>query len=490
MHKRYKQGFTASILSLVFGLFVFRVMADNTPPVLPDFGDSSGSVISPVQEKELGEAFFRSVHAQLHVNQDPEIQDFIESLGQKLTIASDAPGRPFHFFVVLEPVINAFAGPGGYIGINSGLILITESESELASVIAHEIAHVTQRHLNRAFEAANRLSIPTAAATLAAILLGTQSSDAGIAALAAVQAGSAQYQINFTRDNEKEADRIGIQILSGANLDPRSMPAFFQKLQQSSRYYGQNIPEFLRTHPVTASRVADTLGRAEKYPYRQFPNSFVYELSKAKLRVLTAETPQASIDFFNSRLDRGTSRQRTVTQYGLALALLAKKQNKKAHGILRVLIEKYPESSRIANAVGQTIRKSGDFKKALNFYESALKHFPGNYAITLAYVEVLLKSGNPGKAEKILLQYTENRAPTLDIYELLAQTYDALGNLGQSHRYIAEYYYQTGHTRSAITQLNIARKAAKNDFYLTAILDARRKLFEQEEKDRNERRLF
>ncbi len=489
MHKRYKPGPTALILSSVFLFFAFRAMADNRV-VLPDFGDSSGSIISPVQDKELGEAFFRSVHSRLRVNQDPEIQDFIQSLGHKLTAESDAPGRPFHFFVLLEPVINAFAGPGGYIGINSGLIIITESESELASVIAHEIAHVTQRHLNRAFEAANRLSIPMAAATLAAILIGTQSGDAGLAALAAVQAGSAQYQINFTRDNEKEADRIGIQILSRANFNPRSMPVFFQRLQQSSRYYGKNIPEFLRTHPVTASRVADTLGRAEKYPYRQFPNSFVYELSKAKLRVLTAKTPQSAIDFFTSRLDRGTSEQRLVTQYGLALALLTKKQYKKANEILRNLFETYPESSRIANALGQTITKSGNLKKGLNFYESALKHFPGNYGITLAYVDLLLKSGKPAKAENILLQYTQNQAPTLDIYELLAQTYDALGKSAQSHRYIAEYYYQAGHTRSAITQIKIARKAAKNDFYLTAILDARRKLFEQEEKDRNERKLF
>ena len=157
---------------------------------------------------------------------------------------------------------------------------------------------------------------------------------------------------------------------------------------------------------------------------------------------------------------------------------------------MHILLEEYPENFRIVNAMGQTISKSGDFKGALNFYESALEHFPGNYGITLAYVEILLKSGNPGKAENILLQYPQTRAPTLDIYDLLAQTYDALDDPAQSHRYIAEYYYQAGHTRSAITQLKIARKAAKNDFYLTAILDARRKLFEDEEKDRNERKLF
>jgi len=172
---------------------------------------------------------------------------------------------------VLENDINAFAGPGGYIGVNSGLILMTEAESELASVIAHEIGHVTQRHLFRAAEAAGRLSIPTMAATLAAILLGTQSPAMGQAAIMAIQAGSVQFQINFTRENEEEADRVGMQTLANSQFDPRSMPTFFERLQQSTRYYGQNIPEFLRTHPVTASRISDTRGRAETYPYKQYP---------------------------------------------------------------------------------------------------------------------------------------------------------------------------------------------------------------------------
>ena len=236
---------------------------------LPDMGDSSGTLITPIQEQELGAAFFRSLHNQIEINQDPEIQQYIKETGQRIVANSDTPSYTFHFFVVLDNAINAFAGPGGYIGINSGLILISESESELASVMAHEVAHVTQRHLYRAFEAASRLSIPTAAATLVALLIGTQSPEMAQAALMAIQAGSIQFQIDFTRSNEQEADRVGMQALVKANYDPRSMPIFFERLQQSSRYYGRDIPEFLRTHPVTASRISDTRGRAEKYPYRQ-----------------------------------------------------------------------------------------------------------------------------------------------------------------------------------------------------------------------------
>ena len=194
---------------------------------LPDMGDSSGTLISPIQEKELGDSFFRSLHGKIKISQDIEIQEYIQSTGKQLVVNTDQPSNPYHFFVVLDNQINAFAGPGGYIGINSGLILLTDSESELASVMAHEVAHVTQRHLYRAFEAASKLSIPTAAATLAAILLATQSPEAGQAALMAIQAGSVQFQIDFTRDNEKEADRIGIQTLAKSNFNPRSMPSIF-----------------------------------------------------------------------------------------------------------------------------------------------------------------------------------------------------------------------------------------------------------------------
>ncbi|MGZ8187112.1 MAG: M48 family metalloprotease, partial [Methylobacter sp.] len=156
----------AVLLALSLALFPASQQAvENTKIELPDMGDSSGTLITPVEEKEFGEAFFRSLHSQISINQDAEIQQYIQSIGQKLVANSDAPANPFHFFVVLQNDINAFAGPGGYIGVNSGLILITEAESELASVMAHEIAHVTQRHLYRAYEASSRLSIPTMAAT-------------------------------------------------------------------------------------------------------------------------------------------------------------------------------------------------------------------------------------------------------------------------------------------------------------------------------------
>ncbi len=337
--------FKPSALTLALSLIAFPAAqhaAELDKIDLPDMGDSSGTLITPAQEQELGAAFFRSLHSQISITQDAELQHYIESIGQKLTASSDNPGYPFHFFVVMANDINAFAGPGGYIGVNSGLILTTEAESELASVMAHEIAHVTQRHLYRAFEAASRLSIPTAAATLAAILLGTQSPALGQAALIAIQAGNVQYQIDFTRENEEEADRVGMQTLAGSQYDPRSMPTFFERLQQSTRYYGKDIPEFLRTHPVTTARISDTRGRADKYPYKQYPDSLGYQLAKAKIRVLTATNPDEVLKYFQAGLNRGTEEQRTVARYGLGLAQLNLQKFKDAEAVFKELVQGTP----------------------------------------------------------------------------------------------------------------------------------------------------
>ncbi len=311
---------TVLLLALV-GLPLPQQAQEISSIELPDMGDSSGTLMTPEEENEFGEAFFRSLNAQITINQDAEIQQYIQTLGEKLVANSDAPAHPFHFFVVLENDINAFAGPGGYIGVNSGLLIMTEAESELASVMAHEIAHVTQRHLFRAAEAAQRLTIPTMAATLAAILLGSQSPAMGQAAIMAIQAGSVQFQINFTRENEEEADRVGMQALAHAQFDPRSMPTFFERLQQSTRYYGQNIPEFLRTHPVTASRISDTRGRADTYPYKQYPDSLYYQLTKAKIQALTAQDLPEIARYFQGKSAQGTAEQRVVARYGLGLIL-------------------------------------------------------------------------------------------------------------------------------------------------------------------------
>lgn len=445
---------------------------------LPDMGDSSGTLFTAAEEKEFGEAFFRSLHSQVEISQDSEIQDYIQAIGERLTANSDNPSYPFHFFVVMENDINAFAGPGGYIGVNSGLILTTEAESELASVMAHEIGHVTQRHLYRAFEAQKRMSIPSMAAMLAAIALGTQNPAAGQAALMAIMAGGVQFQIDFTRENEQEADRVGMQTLVGSQFDPRSMPTFFERLQQASRYYGQAVPEFLRTHPVTASRIADTRGRAENYPYKQYPDSLAYQLVKAKLRVLSSLTNLTeTARYFQVRLNQGTAEQRDVASYGLGLVALYQEKFADAEAIFQRLAKDAPNDEHYASALARTALEAKNFMMAQTRYQRLIAQFPENEAIKLDYIRALLRLGDIEAAQKYLATLSSNTQQLPIYWELQAQVYSLLNQPAESHRYLAEYYYSMGDLQDAILQIKLAQQSRNLNFFMSTLLAERLNFF-------------
>jgi predicted Zn-dependent protease len=461
--------------------------ADTGKIELPDIGDPTGTLMTPQQEAELGEAFYRSLHSRMDINQDPEVLDYIQSVGEKLTGNSDNPAQHYTFFVVNEQVINAFAGPGGYIGVNSGLILLTEEESELASVLSHEIAHVTQRHLYQTFQAASRLSIPTALAMLAGALIGSQAGgQAGMAAMMAAQAAAAQYQINFTRDNEAEADRVGMQTLAKSEFDPRAMPNFFERMQQSTRFAGNRLPEFLLTHPVTVSRISDTRDRSEQFGYRQYPDSMGYRIVKAKLRVQTAGSPKAALEYFRAVNGQGTKVQQDVTLYGMALALLKSGRNDEARPMLQRLVLAYPNQSQFVNALATLEMDARNYAKAAQIYDQALQRFPGNRSLTLNQSRALLMSGKPQEARKLLHDYGRYHSPTPEVYELLAEVYSKLGSEAESHRYTAEAYYAAGQTRAAIQQLLIAKHTAGDNFYLNSVIDERLSQWVAEEKARKE----
>jgi predicted Zn-dependent protease len=473
--------------TLVLALFPITHHAElNTKIELPDMGDSSGTIISPAEEKELGEAFFRSLHSEVTINQDAEVQEYIENIGHKLVANSDNPSLPFHFFVVMENDINAFAGPGGYVGVNSGLITLTEAESELASVMAHEIAHVTQRHLYRAAEAAGRLSVPTMAGMLAAILIGSQAPALGQAAIMAVMGSNVQFQIDFTRENEMEADRVGMQTLQEAKFDPRSMPTFFERLQQSSRYYGKDIPEFLRTHPVTASRISDTRGRAETYPYKQYSDSLGYQLTKTKLQVLASKDDSGTARLFKSRLTQGTAEQRTVARYGMGLMALKAQRYNESETTFQDLAKQFPTQPQYATALARTALEAKNYPLALTRYQKLTDQFPNNEAIMLEYITTLVRAGEPQKAKNNLasLSYKAQKMPVY--YELLAQVYNDLKQPVESHRYLAEYYYAMGQIQDAVFQIRLAQQSKgltpqlmailrdRHDFFLNEQFEARR----------------
>lgn len=447
---------------------------------LPSIGDSSGSVISPEQEKKLGEMILRSARQQVHIIDDPEINAYLHSLGYQLAAHSDNPEQSFDFFVVEDPSINAFALPGGFIGVHSGLILTAESESELAAVLAHEMAHVTQRHMARAYETAGKLSIPTAAALLAAILISTRSSQAGQAAMAATTAGNAQMQINFTRSNEQEADDIGIRILQASGFDPRSMPTFFERLQRASRYYNDTLPEFLSTHPVTTTRIAESRSRAEHYPRKTYQDSLGFQLMRARLRVLGAGDPGRLAQDYAAQLKAGQYSNMAAWRYGYALSLEAAGRYDQAHELLTELLAKDKQRIAYIIALAQVEQDMKNSKKSLQLLSDALKLYPDNGPLTLSYVNALLQDRQSKTARDILQTHMRHNPPNPDLYTLLARAAGEAGYPGEAHEAQAEYFYLNGDTDSAIAQLEKARQTTSSDFYQNSRIDSRLQQLKQE----------
>lgn len=449
---------------------------------LPDIGNTSNIIISSEVEKKLGRAFIRSVRRSIPLSNDQEVNDYVVQLGDRVAKHSAQPDRKFNFFVVRDNRINAFAGPDANIGINTGLIMATESESELASVFAHEVGHVTQQHLQRAIETASQMSVPSAAATLAAIVLGLAVPGVGPAAIIAVQAGQAQQQINFTRSHEAEADRVGIENLADAGFDPRSMPIFFGRLQQESRYYGQRISEILRTHPAPTSRVADTAARAEKYPYKQVADSQDFRLIRMKLRI--GKHKKGALDGLIKSLERertqGTQLQKDAANYGLALTLTRDRQYEASRDILTGLNKQNPAQLHYLTARALNEYQAENATQALRLFQQAKRQFPTSRAVNLLYAKVLLHNGKPDLALTYLTQDLQQYAPTPEVFDLLSIANGQVGNPVKGFQYRAEYFYAYGLTKDAIIQLEQALRLTRENFYLTSTIEDRIAQFKAE----------
>lgn len=443
---------------------------------LPNIGDSAETYLSTAEEQQLGKVFMRNVRQSLSVVNDPEVESYIQSLGYRLVASSGVPSGQFTYFVVKDPAINAFAGPGGYIGINTGLILVSQSEAELAAVVGHETAHVTQRHIARAFEQASRMSAPMTAAIIAAIILGSttsQSGQIGEAALAATIAGSVQQQINFTRANEWEADRIGMQFLASSGFDPHAMPDFFERLQKASP---DNLQySFLLTHPVTSDRIADSRNRAEQLPRsKRSEVNENYELIRAKVRVLQDNNPQKSADYFERTLAAAPGADRDALAYGYALSLHALGRYPEALAQLQPLVARDPDRIAYQILLAQIQLAGGQTDKALATYERNLGLYPYNLPLTNRYVGALLQVGRAEKALTVINDYFRQRAPDAELYNLQAQAASMLGRTTDMHLALTEYHYQRGETRTAIVQLKIAQRSApEQDERLRARIEAR-----------------
>ena len=310
---------TAALLALVLAAVPVAAVEDLK---LPNLGESSTSLFSAEYEYQLGRAWLRIFRGQVPTVNDPLLFDYLEGLVFRLVNHSQLKDRRVDLVIVDNPTINAFAVPGGVIGVHNGLLLYAQSEDELATVLAHEIAHLSQRHFSRRVEFAKKQQPLTLATMLASfVLMAAAGGDAGLAALSAAQAAAQDSALRYSRGNEAEADRVGMQTLVAAGMDPHAAPAMFERMLQASRYAtGNRIPEFLRTHPLSESRIADTRNRARQYPKQIRTTDLTYQLMRARVINQLAETPEEAIRKFRSELD-GSPRSQTAARYGLVLAL-------------------------------------------------------------------------------------------------------------------------------------------------------------------------
>jgi predicted Zn-dependent protease len=425
---------------------------------LPDIGSPADTVLSKENEMIIGRSIYKSLRDADRLVSDPETQEYIQSVGQRIAANAQNGDFRFKFFVVDDPAINAFALPGGYIGIHSGLIMATKSESELAGVMAHEISHVTQRHISRAIYASSRQSILTMAAMLGAILLGaaTGSGDIIAGGVAGAQSMGAQQQINFTRSNEYEADRVGIGLLAASEFDPYGMPDFFETLGRQGGPSASQAPEFLRTHPVTVNRIAETRARADNLPEVEARESTSYSLIRARVRLLDSSTPEDALQFFRGQRELAENAGDLGTEYGIALTQLELGNTRQANQAFAKLLLANEEIIHFHTGYAATQLARGNVNGAFATFDNAIRLFPRNVPLTVRYSEALLANDEPERAHELLLDLYNQVPPTPEQVRLIALAANAAGDTADAHYYMAEYHLLTGNLMMASDQLRLA----------------------------------
>lgn len=438
---------------------------------LPDLGDASQEALSPQQERQIGEQSMLQIRAGKNYLGDSEVNDYLNKLGYRLVSNSNDPSQEFEFFALNDDNINAFALPGGFVGVNTGLILIAENESELASVLAHEIAHVTQHHLARMVAHQKVDSIASMAALAVAILAARTNPQASQAAIVGAGAGSIQRQLNFTRQHEQEADRIGLTTLERAGFDPYAMPEFFQRMQRGTRLLDDNAPSWLLTHPVTSDRIAEIENRLQGVPYRQVADSLDFQLVRAKLMVMD-KTPRLAIKYYRDALGPRKFGNPVVQRYGLTQALFQAGKLAEAAQQLAILRQQAPSNDMIDTLSGEIYKAQGMPAAKLDaFYRDATQAFPQHRALSYDYAEWLIEERRYTDALQHLDDRISNYPNDARLYELQARTYAALGKPQQEHHMLAYAYLLHGNLPGAIEQLQLAKQSG-SDYYQLSIIES------------------
>ena len=458
---------------------------------LPSLGGSEREDLSPIMERKLGEQIMRDIRRDRDYLNDAPTLEYLNGFGNSLVAARPEvrgeAGYDFFFFTVRDPSLNAFALPGGFIGVHSGLILAAQSESELASVLAHEIGHVSQRHIARMLGNQKQdMLIPLAAMVLGA-LAASKSPDLAMASMMGGQGYAIQRQLNFSRDAEREADRVGLQILGEGGFDTSGMVAFFGRLQNASRNYNDSAPAYLQSHPLTTERIADIQSRIRDQRYRQRADSIEFQLIRARVRVLQDLSTQGLRDSavaFENQLLLKSRVQTAAAKYGLAMIALRQDDSKKALALLEdARTAALKDSAPIAALAIEARMAAGQPAEALKQAQAARSAFPISRGFAMQYADALIASGRSDEAVTFLRDQAQLYRSDIDVQEHLAQAYSAQGRQALQHLALAESYALKGALPAALDQLQIARRSSDASFYDQSIIDAREREFQERRRE-------
>ena len=519
-----------SLLALALTLAVAAPLASAQEARLPDIGSSAGELLTPARQAEYGEMMLRELRNYNYLLEDPLLDEWLQRMGGRLGADSDQPRQPYHFFLLRDRQINAFATLGGYIGTNAGLILTAEREDEVAAVLSHEIAHVTQQHVLRGVERAQRDQIPILLGMLGAIVLaqaagGSSSGDASQAALASAMGLMQQRQIDYTRSNESEADRVGIRTLSRAGYDVDAMADFFGRLAKASRSNRgsgrESTPDYLQTHPVTTTRISEARERAEQLARDNsitvttttpggtqtekitrtptytapgtlnplLPGTLQYSVdtqakggtgqfdwARERLRVLSADTPNAAIREYERIRESSPDGLSDAQEYGLALARMQANQPAVAATGLAALLLKHPDSLWVALALGEAESRSGKTTAANQRFTALQRQFHDNRAVALTFAQVLNEQGSREsgqRAQAVLRPLLGNAGNDPFFQKNFARANELAGDLARAGEAYAEAAFLNGRPEQALIQLQNLKKREDLDYYARARVDAR-----------------
>lgn len=464
--------FTAIFLSalMLFPPALIPVQANNI--TLPDIGTAAATTLTINQEIEMGDYYTRMLQASAPIINDPTLNDYINSLGDKLVANADSVQTPFRFYIMQSDVLNAFAYFGGNVVVHSRLILDTENESQLASVLAHEIGHVTQRHLARSMESRNKSSPYIWGATLGSLLLALANPEAGMAAITSTIAGSAQGQISFTQSNEQEADRVGLRTLAKAGFDPKGSSEFLQKLSDETRFMSAP-PEILLTHPLPDSRLSDMRNRANQYPTKQVASSLDYYLAKARLVTLLGNNKNAVQLLLKDYQKINNEQTKIAISYADALIDYRGKNYATAKAKLQPLLDKDPQNIWFIDLMTDIDLESNNKTSAINRLLAASKANPKSTALQINLANSYIENKEYQQATSLLHRYTHEHSDDINGWDLLVKAYQGQRQRAQEMSARAEILALQGQFPQAITLLKNAKNQAQGNQLTIARFDAR-----------------